>query len=346
MACTARTCLPQGSDLLQVGQILAAQSAAERSGAAFDGRLAAAVAGADFSSILPPELTGGGGSDGRWAKTRRSSGGKHEGAARGSGSGKKKKKKGARDFACPCHLLHMLTCCVIAPQLSAALAQAANCRSLPAYLPPAPFTADKKSRRSKLKPVAFVSVGAINPDASVEVALPAAMAAAAAAAAATSGDGGSSGSDIEMAAAAAAAASSGSGSGSSDIDCAGPPPAAEDEWGDAQPQLTAVAAAGIQLLEVVEDLSGSEAEPLQQPAPATAAAAGIAARAAAAAAAAAAESEERDDADDEGEPVGLGSSGALYTRWACTACLPAHLRACPLTATAADCCCCCCCRRH
>ena len=120
MACTARTCLPQGSDLLQVGQILAAQSAAERSGAAFDGRLAAAVAGADFSSILPPELTGGG-SDGRWAKTRRSSGGKHEGAARGSGSGKK--KKGARNFACPCHLLHVLTCCVIAPQLSAALAK-------------------------------------------------------------------------------------------------------------------------------------------------------------------------------------------------------------------------------
>lgn len=78
-----------------MGQILAAQSAAERSGAASDGRLAAAVAGPDLSSILPSELTGGSGS-GRWAKTRRSSGGggaRHEGAAGGSG----KKQKGMRD---------------------------------------------------------------------------------------------------------------------------------------------------------------------------------------------------------------------------------------------------------
>lgn len=72
---TPRTCLPQGPDLLAIGQILAAQTAAERSGAAMDGRLAAAVAGADLSSVLPPALPAAGSGRGRWAGVQRGTGG-------------------------------------------------------------------------------------------------------------------------------------------------------------------------------------------------------------------------------------------------------------------------------
>lgn len=81
-------CLPQGEALLVVGQLLVAQSAAERSGAAFDGRLSAAMAGADLTSILPPAATGAG----RWAKVRR---GKHGGGDGGTGAQGSSGAKGA-----------------------------------------------------------------------------------------------------------------------------------------------------------------------------------------------------------------------------------------------------------
>lgn len=87
---TSRTCLPQGADLLAIGQILAAQTAAERTGAAMDGRLAAAVAGADLSSVLPPALAAAGSGRGRWAGVQRGAGGpggSASGAAQG-GSGR------------------------------------------------------------------------------------------------------------------------------------------------------------------------------------------------------------------------------------------------------------------
>ena len=125
---TPRTCLPQGDELLLIGQILAAQAAAERSGAALDGRLAAAVAGADLTSILPASLTGVGGSGGkggRWAAVRRSGGG-------GGGPG----SAGGAQGACV-HLLsagHQLLLAVV--HLPACALRTPLC--LPAALPAPP----------------------------------------------------------------------------------------------------------------------------------------------------------------------------------------------------------------
>ncbi|KAL4436842.1 hypothetical protein ABPG75_003981 [Micractinium tetrahymenae] len=90
---TPRTCLPQGADLLAISQILAAQSAAERTGASMDGRLAAAVAGADLSSVLPPALVAAGSSRGRWAGVQRSGGGTGEGGAKKTAKKRRSKLK-------------------------------------------------------------------------------------------------------------------------------------------------------------------------------------------------------------------------------------------------------------
>jgi hypothetical protein len=283
VAATPRTCLPQGDQLLELGRVLAAQNAAERSGAALDGRLAAAVAGADLASLLPPSLApgGGGGGGGRWAGVRR--GGT---APRGDAGGSDKKggcfgrvqldrRVGDCHTASASHAPpHAHPCW---PDCAAALA-------------PAPAAGKK---RSKLRPVAFVSVGAINPDDAVEVAAPASTAAAA-----TAGWQASvAGSDEEMAApgedeaaAAAFVAPSGGGGGSSSGEMS--------DAGEAAEVSVGAAAAGLQLLEVVEDLSGSEPEGQEEsmwPAGATAS-----------------ETEE----GGGGAHAGLGSAGATYSRWA------------------------------
>ena len=85
-------CLPQGEALLAVGQLLVAQSAAERTGAALDGRLAAAMAGVDLTSVLPPAATGAG----RWSAVRRGSGGGAGGGGGGAGAPGSSGAKGAR----------------------------------------------------------------------------------------------------------------------------------------------------------------------------------------------------------------------------------------------------------
>ncbi|KAI3425887.1 hypothetical protein D9Q98_007860 [Chlorella vulgaris] len=232
---TQHTCLPQGDQLLQVGQILAAQSAAERSGAAQDGRLAAAVAGQDLGSILPASLTGTRTRSGRWAEMQRSGGMKHRDnrdAAR---------NRSSRNF--------------------------------------------NKPSRGMLKPVAFVSVGAINPDTAVEVAAPAAAAAAA------------------TAAAAAAAAECSSGSESDERAVTG---LSSGVPGLEQQRAAMAAAAGFQLLEVVEDLSGSDLEGPEMVQEQPAMRGGASHQECG--------DEEEEEEQEEGQHGGLGSSGALYTR--------------------------------
>lgn len=117
-------CLPQGEALLAVGQLLVAQSAAERTGAALDGRLAAAMAGADLTSVLPPAATGAG----RWSAVQRGGGGSGGGAGAPGGSG----AKGARAWgsargaavhafgACICRrpIFAALTACLLDPRPS------------------------------------------------------------------------------------------------------------------------------------------------------------------------------------------------------------------------------------
>ena len=296
MTSTTRTCLPQGQALLEVGCILAAQSAAERSGAALDGRLAAAVAGADLSSILPAALTpggggrrGGSGGGGRWTGVRR--GGPHRSGGGGGDS------SGGHEGVAP--------------------GSAGGSSSL-------------KKRSSRLKPVAFVSVGAIDPDSSaVQLSRPAAEALAVAAATAAAGhgydqsQGQSSDSELPVP------------PGLANLSCG----ATSGEEGGAGVGVGAAdepMEAALQLLQVVEDLGGGDSEVevdvavIPADGAAAVAAGGLAGRFRLVqrqrlqqplpeeAAAAAEEVDGGAEADGEAEQRGdLGTSRALYTRWGC-----------------------------
>lgn len=245
---TPRTCLPQGPDLLAIGQILAAQTAAERSGAAMDGRLAAAVAGADLSSVLPPALPAAGSGRGRWAGVQRGTGGPG-----GSTSGAKAKKK-----------------------------------------------------RSKLRPVAFVSIGAINPDDTVEVAMPTAPAVPDIAAEAADA---APGCDVGMAA-----------EPGSELPVLEPVEAAEAAVLSPQQRRhrqheVAAASVAVQLLQVVEDRQGDAASVAAGGTPEMAAdAVGVPAAGPAGRQEGEEEAAYASDEASEEERTGLGSGGALYTR--------------------------------